>query len=157
MAFTCGLRLSDGSECVHDSRRKALGCIERGKLVEAVNSANAEKTKALATMFEKDMASAKAEAEASTEINKLKAELEKIRSANEDLVTAGNVSATMLAEQAAACNEANTKIASMQEEIAGLKANLEVALKSAAAASSVAVELVSQSKEDIVLCSPVTP
>ena len=147
MAFTCGLKLADGQECLHDSRRQALGCIERGKLVGEVNSANAEKFKVLDRMFEKDMASAKMEAETSVELNKLKTELEKLRSANEALVTAGSVSATMLAEQAAACNEANGKIVSMQEEIDGLKANLEVALRSAAAASSVAVELVS-GKED---------
>lgn len=38
--FACGYLLQDGSQCLHVSRRKALACVERGKLVDYANRCN---------------------------------------------------------------------------------------------------------------------
>lgn len=47
MAFTCGINNPDGSQCLHNSRREALGCITRGKVIDSLNRATKERDVAL--------------------------------------------------------------------------------------------------------------
>lgn len=47
MAFTCGMLLENGNQCLHVSRREALGCITRGRVVDFANQCNKERYEAM--------------------------------------------------------------------------------------------------------------
>ena len=109
MGFSCGITLSDGRECLHDSRRKALACTRRLARVGEHNGTVAALT------AERDAAVA-AKQEALEKLNEATAALEGARKDYAELQDTSEAQAGLVKE--------------FEGIIAGLKSELEASTAS---------------------------